>query len=227
METAQQAEEVLLVAQDTVQQGDQAMDKTVKAIMEVRATVQQAAGQMRKLGQTIENVSKVVSLISKFAAQTHMLALKASIEAARAGEQGQGFAVIAEEVRSLASQSATATADIEKLVTEILSETKMALNSVEESSELVVEGSKLVEQTRNSLNQITAATIQISELVEKIALAAYNQSESSEQVSATISEVARVAQKTNESVTQVSETFARLQELAKKLEANVARFKVS
>ncbi len=227
VETAQQAEEVLLVAQDTVQQGDQAMDKTVKAIMEVRATVQQAAGQMRKLGQTIENVSKVVSLISKFAAQTHMLALKASIEAARAGEQGQGFAVIAEEVRSLASQSATATADIEKLVTEILSETKMALNSVEESSELVVEGSKLVEQTRNSLNQITAATIQISELVEKIALAAYNQSESSEQVSATISEVARVAQKTNESVTQVSETFARLQELAKKLEANVARFKVS
>ncbi|MCS6941781.1 MAG: methyl-accepting chemotaxis protein [Geminocystis sp.] len=227
VETAQQAEEVLLVAQDTVQQGDQAMDKTVKAIMEVRATVQQAAGQMRKLGQTIENISKVVSLISKFAAQTHMLALKASIEAARAGEQGQGFAVIADEVRSLASQSATATADIEKLVTEILSETKVALNSVEESSDLVVEGSKLVEQTRQSLNQITAATVQISELVEKIALAAYNQSENSEQVSATISEVARVAQKTNESVTQVSQSFARLQELARKLEANVARFKIS
>lgn len=136
-----------------------------------------------------------MSLIGRFAAQTHLLALKASIEAARAGEQGQGFAVIADEVRALATQSAQATADIDKLVTDILSETKVVVTSMEEGNELVVEGSKLVEETRQSLNQITAATVQINELVEAIAAAAFEQSENSEEVSITMGDVAKVAEK--------------------------------
>lgn len=168
-----------------------------------------------------------MSLIGRFAAQTHLLALKASIEAARAGEQGQGFAVIADEVRALATQSAQATADIDKLVTDILSETKVVVTSMEEGNELVVEGSKLVEETRQSLNQITAATVQINELVEAIAAAAFEQSENSEEVSITMGDVAKVAEKTNSSVTQLSQSFIQLRSLARKLESDVAKFKVS
>lgn len=226
-ESAEQAEEALIKAQESVAVGDSAMNKTVRSIMDIRVTVQQAADQVKKLGDTTENISNFVSLIGRFAAQTHLLALKASIEAARAGEQGQGFAVIADEVRALATQSAQATADIDKLVTDILSETKVVVTSMEEGNELVVEGSKLVEETRQSLNQITAATVQINELVEAIAAAAFEQSENSEEVSITMGDVAKVAEKTNSSVTQLSQSFIQLRSLARKLESDVAKFKVN
>ncbi len=226
-ESAEQAEEALMKAQESVSVGDAAMNKTVRSIVDIRATVQQAAVQVKKLGDTTENIANFVSLIGRFAAQTHLLALKASIEAARAGEQGLGFAVIADEVRALATQSAQATADIDKLVTDILAETKVVVASMEEGNELVVEGSKLVEETRQSLNQITAATVQINELVEAIASAAFEQSENSEEVSITMTDVAKVAEKTNSSVTQLSQSFIQLQEVARKLELDVAKFKVS
>ncbi|MBL1210033.1 GAF domain-containing protein [Geminocystis sp. GBBB08] len=226
-ESAEQAEEALQKAQESVEIGDSAMNRTVKSIMEIRSTVQQASGQVKKLGDTTQSISTVVGLIGRFAAQTHLLALKASIEAARAGEQGTGFAVIAEEVRSLATQSAQASADIDKLVNEILNETKIVVTAMEEGTEQVIEGSKLVEETRQSLNQIAAATIQINELVEAIAAAAFEQSENSEQVKSKMGDVARVAEKTTTSVIQLSDSFVELQEVARKLESNVSQFKVS
>lgn len=226
-QSAEQAEESLQKAQESVEIGDSAMNRTVRSILEIRVTVQQAAEQVKKLGDTTQNIATVVGLIGRFAAQTHLLALKASIEAARAGEQGTGFAVIAEEVRALATQSAQATADIDKLVNEILNETKVVVTAMEEGSEQVIEGSKLVEETRQSLNQIAAATIQINELVEAIAAAAFEQSENSEEVKSKMEEVSRVSQKTTISVAQLSDSFIELQGVAKKLEANVSQFKVS
>jgi methyl-accepting chemotaxis protein PixJ len=225
-ESAQQAEEALQQARESVEMGDSAMNRTVRSIIEIRSTVEQAAEQVKKLGDTTQNISTVVGLIGRFAAQTHLLALKASIEAARAGEQGLGFAVIAEEVRALATQSAQATADIDKLVNEILSKTKVVVTAMEEGSEQVVEGSKQVEETRQSLNQIAAATTQINELVEAIAAAAFEQSKNSEGVTLKMSSVARVAEKTTISVTQLSDSFVELQEVARKLESNISRFKV-
>ncbi|MGI0481504.1 methyl-accepting chemotaxis protein [Geminocystis sp. CENA526] len=226
-QSAEQAEEALQKAQESVEMGDSAMNRTVRSIMEIRGTVQQASEQVKKLGDTTQNIATVVGLIGRFAAQTHLLALKASIEAARAGEQGTGFAVIAEEVRALATQSAQATADIDKLVNEILSETKVVVNAMEEGSEQVIEGSKLVEETRQSLNQIAAATTQINELVEAIAAAAFEQSENSEEVKSKMEDVARVAEKTTMSVAQLSDSFVELQDVARKLESNVSQFKVS
>ncbi len=225
-QSAQQAEEALAQAQESVALGDSAMNSTVKSIIDIRATVQQATEQMKKLEETTESISKVVSLIGRFAAQTHLLALKASIEAARAGEQGQGFAVIADEVRTLATQSAQATADIEKLVNDILAETKTVSMAMEEGNQLVVSGSSLVEETRKTLNQITSITLQVNELVETIASAAFEQSENSEQVRSQITEVAQVAEKTNVSVNQLSDSFKQLKGLADQLESNVSQFKV-
>jgi methyl-accepting chemotaxis protein PixJ len=226
-ENAEQAEEALQKAQESVEMGDSAMNRTVRSILEIRGTVQQAAEQVKKLGDTTQNIATVVGLIGRFAAQTHLLALKASIEAARAGEQGTGFAVIAEEVRALATQSAQATSDIDKLVNEILNETKIVVTAMEEGSEQVIEGSKLVEETRQSLNQIAAATIQINELVEAIAASAFEQSENSEEVKSKMEDVARIAEKTTISVTQLSDSFVDLQGVARKLESNVSQFKVS
>ncbi len=225
-ESAEQAEEALQKAQENVEKGDLAMNKTVQSILEIRSTVQAATIQVKKLGETTQKISSVVNLIGGFAAQTHLLALKASIEAARAGEEGQGFAVIANEVRTLATQSAEATADIEKLVSEIQSETHLVVSAMEEGTDQVIEGSKLVEETRQSLNQITAATLQVGELVEVIAAAAFEQSENSEEVSEKMSDVATIAEKTRNSVGKLSDSFRNLLEVAKQLEANMSQFKV-
>ena len=226
-ESAEQAEGVLQQAQKTLDNGDLAMNRTVKSIMEIRTTVQQATEQMKRLGDNTQNISNVVNLIGRFAAQTHMLALKASIEAARAGEQGQGFAVIADEVRNLATQSAQATGDIDRLVSKILTETKSLVAAMDEGNEQVIQGTQLVEETRQNLNQITAATVQLNELVESIASAAFEQSENSEAVSEKMFDVAKVAEKTNVSVNNLSSSFRQLLAVASQLESNVSKFKVS
>ncbi|WLT40006.1 methyl-accepting chemotaxis protein [Synechocystis sp. B12] len=91
--------------------------------------------QLEKLDSSTQEIAKAINLIRQFAAQTHLLALKASIEAARAGEEGRGFSVIADEVRSLAAQSAEATAAMEALIVTIQSQARELTGSIKESNQ--------------------------------------------------------------------------------------------
>ncbi|MBV8886463.1 MAG: GAF domain-containing protein, partial [Chroococcidiopsidaceae cyanobacterium CP_BM_RX_35] len=193
--SAGQAETVVQQATRTVEQGDVAMNRTVEGILAIRETVAETSKKVKRLGESSQKISKVVNLISRFAAQTNLLALKASIEAARAGDEGRGFAVLAEEVRVLAGQSAAATTEIESLVATIQTETQEVVAAMEAGTEQVVTGTKLVDETRSSLNQITAASTQIGALVEAIAQAAVNQSQASVAVTQTITNVAEIANK--------------------------------
>jgi methyl-accepting chemotaxis protein PixJ len=178
------------------------------------------------LGDSSKNISVAVNLIGRFAAQTHLLALKASIEAARAGEQGQGFAVIADEVRALAAQSAQATAEIENLVARIQLETNEVVKAMESGTEQVTQGSKLVDETRQSLNRIAQVSQKIDVLVDGIAQASLEQFQASEVVSETISSVAVIAEKNSNSAEQVSASFKNLLALAGELQEDVGKFKV-
>ena len=223
---AQQAEAAVEKAAQTVAVGDAAMNRTVDGFLAIRTTVSETAQKVKNLGESSQQVSQVVNLVGKFAAQTHLLALKASIEAARAGEEGQGFAVIADEVRSLAAQSAEATADIEKLVSQIQAETAEVAAAMAVGTEQVAAGTNLVEETRQSLNQITAVSTQINQLVEAIATAAAEQSQTSEDVSQTMVDVAAIAQKTSTSATDVSTSFKELLKVAAELQTDLAKFKV-
>ncbi len=227
LSNASQAETVVEKATQSVQAGDQAITQTVEAINEIRSTVMETSEKVKRLGESSQRIATVVNLISRFAAQTHLLALKASIEAARAGEQGKGFAVIADEVRVLAAQSAEATADIETVVTEIEMETKEVLEAMETETHRVAEGSKLVEETRNNLNQITAASLQINQLVEAISSAAFEQSQNSKFVTNAMSNVVSISEETSLSVNKVSGYFQDLLGVAEELQENVAKFKIN
>lgn len=223
---AEQAETAVQQANQTVQEGDAAMNRTVDGILAIRETVGETAKKVKRLGESSQKISKVVNLISTFAAQTNLLALNASIEAARAGEEGRGFAVVADEVRSLARQSAEATAEIEKLVAGIQAETQEVVAAMESGTEQVVAGTQLVDETRQSLNRISDASTQISQLVDAISKAATEQASSSEAVTQTMTSLANIATQTSTEAEQVSDSFRQLVSVAQALQSEVARFKV-
>ncbi|NJM86260.1 MAG: chemotaxis protein, partial [Hydrococcus sp. RU_2_2] len=224
--SAKQAEIAVQQAAQTVQAGDSAMNRTVDGILAIRETVVETSEKVKRLGESTQKISKVVGLIGRFAAQTHMLALKASIEAARAGDEGQGFAVIADEVRSLAAQSAEATAEISNLVTSIQIETNEVAAAMQSGTERVATGTKLVEETRQNLTQIAQVSDQINLLVKTIAKAAAEQSKASEIVSQSMNEVAAISTRTSTEATQVSDSFKKLLTVAQTLQQSVGQFKV-
>ncbi|MDJ0844061.1 MAG: methyl-accepting chemotaxis protein, partial [Crocosphaera sp.] len=213
-------------ASETVVTGENAMNETVEGMMALQDTVSETAKKIQHLGDSSQKISKVVGLIGRFAAQTHLLALKASIEAARAGEGGRGFAVIADEVRTLATSSAEATAEIETLVNSIQSETKAVTQTMKTGTEQVVRGMELVEQTRHSLQGITVASEEINELVRIIFQASQEQSLTSEAMNTAINDVSAMAENTSVSATHLAESFQDVFLLVQQLQANVEQFKV-
>jgi len=224
---AEEALAAVLEASQTVEEGDEAMNRTVDGILAIRETVAETAKKVKHLGESSQKISTVVNLISTFAAQTNLLALNASIEAARAGEEGRGFAVVADEVRSLARQSAEATHEIEKLVAAIQGETNEVVAAMEAGTEQVVMGTHLVDETRQSLNKITAASAKISDLVASITQATVVQSQASQAVTQTMTNVAAIAEKTSKEAHFVSSSFEQLLEVAQALQTEVGQFKVS
>ncbi|MFM2430132.1 MAG: hypothetical protein RLZZ511_1345 [Cyanobacteriota bacterium] len=223
---AVQAEQNVRLAAETLQAGDDAMNRTVSGISAIRETVAETSKKVKRLGEASQKISKVVSLIGDFAAQTNLLALNAAIEASRAGEEGRGFAVVAEEVRSLAQQSATATAEIEQLVEEIQGQTSAVSAAMEAGTEQVVVGTQLVEETREKLGQINQVSQQINDLVKEIAVAAASQAETSVEVTSTMRQVADTVTTTSEQSEQVAESFSRLLQVAQDLQVSVSQFKV-
>ena len=224
---AQQVEVAVQQANETVRKGDTAMNRTVDGILAIRETVSETSKKIKRLAESSQKISKVVSLISNFTTQTQLLSLNAAIEATRAGEYGRGFAVVADEVRSLAQQSAEATKEIEKLVQEIQTETSAVSAAMDTGIEQVVGGTNLVNETRQDLTAIVAATDQINKLIQGITQATQVQTEQSEAVTKTMTDLAAVANKTSADSVQISTSFQELLTTAQELEASVGQFKVS
>jgi methyl-accepting chemotaxis protein PixJ len=227
VQSAALAEAAVQEANTTVAAGDAAMNRTVNGMIAIQQTVSETSKKVKQLGDSSQKISKVVSLIGRFAAQTNLLALKASIEAARAGDEGRGFAVLADEVRTLARQSAEATAEIENLVANIQKETNEVVAAMEAGKEQVVAGTKLVDETRQNLNRITTVSQQISGSVAAIAQAAAAQSQVSQVVTAAMTDVAASASQTSEEATVVSVSFQELLALAQELQTSASQFKVN
>ena len=222
---ANQARDSIEQAGTTIDRTDQSMNQTVAEIDAVQNTITQTTAKAQRLGESSQAISSAVNTIGRFAAQTHLLALKASIEAARSGEQGRGFGVIAEEVRSLATQSAEATADIETLVNKIQLETSEVVEAMNHGSKQITQGSQLVQQTRQSLTEVNQVSERINQLVDSIARSAAEQSLTSVRVSQAMNTVAAIAQNNSHSATQVSTSIKQLTAIAEKLQTNIDKFR--
>ncbi|MHC0065462.1 methyl-accepting chemotaxis protein [Nostoc sp. UIC 10890] len=226
-ESAEKAAFIANHAAHTATKSGHAMDLTVHNILSLRETVGETAKKVKRLGESSQQISRVVSLINQIAIQTNLLAINAGIEAARAGEEGQGFAVVAEEVGELAVRSAAATQEIEQIVENIQRETSEVVQAMEIGTTQVVEGTRIVEEAKQSLSEILDVSSQIDSLVQSISTATASQVETSQSVSQLMKDIAAISQRTSDSSRQVSESLQQTVDISQQLQETVEAFKVS
>lgn len=224
---AQQVEAATQQANQVVQRGDLAMNQTVDGIMAIRSTVAETNQRIKRLSESSQKVSKIVSLISHFTTQTQLLALNASIEATRAGQYGRGFAVVADEVRSLARQSAEAATQIEQFVEEIQVGTAEVSTAMETGIQQVAEGTSLVTVARQNLTAIVQSTDQISQLITDITQNAQQQAQECQVVTQTMTEATEIANQTAQNATELTQAIQSVLSTAEVLQTSTDKFKVN
>lgn len=225
-ESAREAEQVAKLASETAIKGGDAVERTVSGILDIRETVAETTRKVKRLGESSQEISKIVGLISSIASRTNLLALNASIEAARAGDAGRGFAIVADEVRQLADRAAKASKEIEQIVLQIQSETSNVQQAMEVGTQQVIDGTKRAEQARQSLADIIQVSHRIETLVLSITEDTVKQTETSRTVSQVMQSVELTAQETSQESQRVSASLQNLVGVARSLQESVERFRV-
>jgi methyl-accepting chemotaxis protein len=210
----------------TAQQGRQQVMRTVDAIGELASGVTATAGEVENLAERVRDISQVVDVIRTVAEQTNLLALNAAIEAARAGEAGRGFAVVADEVRSLAHRTQRSTQEIEQLVQAIEQGTVQAVSAMQGSNTRARGTLEVAQAAGLALDQIACAFTQINERNLVIASAAEQQAQVAREVDGNLANIRELASQTSAGATQTSAASQELSRLAVSLNGLVSRFTV-
>lgn len=186
-------------ADHAAKQSSEAMNTAQGAINKLSEQVEQTASTVKKLADDTNNVGTVLNVIRGIAEQTNLLALNAAIEAARAGEQGRGFAVVADEVRTLAQKTQQSTAEIEGIIHNIQEGARDTVQVMDASSAISSESAHLFNQAAEKLRVITETIAQINDLNTQVATAAEEQNSVSEDITRTIVEMSDLVEATAES----------------------------
>ncbi|MEO0394605.1 MAG: HAMP domain-containing methyl-accepting chemotaxis protein [Cyanobacteria bacterium P01_A01_bin.137] len=210
----------------TAQAGSQSMGETADSILELRSTVGETAKKIKRLGESAQKIAQAVSLIDEIALKTNLLAVNASVEASRAGELGQGFTAVAEQVGSLAEQSAGATKTIAQIVAEIQTETQEVVAAIETGTSQVVDSSQRVKATQQQLEQVLAKSEQINQLMQEISTSTTNQTMVSKAVTELMQKATQTSEQQSQSSTQVAQAIQATAQVAQELQASVEQFKV-
>lgn len=219
------AETVAQQSSHKAEVGGMAVDRAVEGINELRLTIASTSKMMKRLGESSQQIGKIVTSISQLASQTNLLALNATIEAARAGEQGLGFAVVAEEVRKLAERSAGATEEISEIVGTIQEEISRVMKAMESGTQEVVEGTRLASEAKTHLNAIIQVSREMNSLVQNITRAAAKQTVSAEEISSSMQQVNEIANTTAQKGSDVKASLDDLSGSVGKLKKSVANFR--
>jgi methyl-accepting chemotaxis protein len=222
-QSAQQAASTSSQATQSAQRGVEKVKDAVETMNRIDNSTTHSAQAVAKLGRRSEQMAEIVDVITNVAEQTNLLALNAAIEAARAGEAGSGFAVVAEEVRKLAENSAKSATQIGKLIKETIGETESAVKNMEVTSNEVVSGKEIIAQVGTGLDEILQGSQNVATMLQQISVATQQMSEGAKQVAKSGEDIATIAEQASASTQQASastqEMVATMQEMASSAES--------
>lgn len=192
-----------------------------KDINHLEEHIYSATDVINRVASETHNIGSVLEVIKSIAEQTNLLALNAAIEAARAGEQGRGFAVVADEVRTLANRTQQSTEEIQEMIFRLQSGAKEAVTVISESLALSKHSTKQVGDAYNTVGEIDANITSINDMNILIASAAEEQATTMLDINRNISDISVLAQKTAASVDSARSDAAQLEEQGKQLESQL------
>jgi methyl-accepting chemotaxis protein len=223
---ARDAASVSVEAEQQATQGTSMTRDAIQGILGLVQEIESTAGIIDQLDKRSQNVSNVLDVIREIAEQTNLLALNAAIEAARAGEAGRGFAVVADEVRKLATRSHESTRSIEEIVSQLQNEARQAVSTMNHARSSAEQNSQQLESALSSLDQIVAKVTEIREINARMAHAVAEQQNLTSSSTEKVLNISRIADRTASEAMQTRGVSEELVSLARELNALVGQFKL-
>ncbi len=224
--TAEHTAEAAHNADDEAQAGKRVVNETMGSIGALAEEVEQAAETLNSLETDIINIGAIVDVIRSITEQTNLLALNAAIEAARAGEHGRGFAVVADEVRTLAARTQSSTHEIEEMVGRLQIGAEAAVRVMNEGRESAKNSVEKAAQAGTALDSIASMISKMDEMSAAISSAANEQSAVAENINQGIVKISQIAEHTAEGANQSSAAVSTMSSLSGQLQEAASKFKV-
>ena len=214
-------------ATENANRGGKHVRQNIQSIQQVATEIENAGNMVEQLENDSASISMVVDVINGIAEQTNLLALNAAIEAARAGEQGRGFAVVADEVRSLAGKTQASTTEIITIIEQLQARAKGAGEATKQSCHLINSCVGQSQQTGNDITQIEQEVSQIASMAMQIASACSQQNAVTEELGRNVDNMRHSSAEVASGAGQTAQACVELSQLAVSLQDNVAQFKLA
>ncbi|ABI38026.1 methyl-accepting chemotaxis sensory transducer [Shewanella sp. MR-4] len=224
--SAQRANDFAEKAQTQAHDGTQIVSRATEGMKALSVQVIEAAKVIKELRSSSEQIGEVLSVIRNIADQTNLLALNAAIEAARAGEQGRGFAVVADEVRTLASRTQDSTANIQGIIQTLQQSALQAEQVMESGVEQAKVGQDLTTQVEQALSDIASAIVSIQQQTVEITVAIGQQAVVAEEVAQNVVSVRGLSDQSLLSSQDLSQSLQGFEQATHELTRNIGQFKI-